>query len=684
MDACRPPWHNFRMALPPYPHARPSAIRAPVLPLCCLVLLLGFGCAARVQQTPPPESGPVPQAQQPRAIGDPTYLAELLTEARRLRLWEERLWHLLMHYRDDWFLGGVTSEADGPGFFNAPDGKTNPQAELEATLARFFTTEILEPGKQTAQCTFVARYHWLKARLGFDPARLPELPCKRFDRWFAALDPGSVSLVFASHYLNNPASVFGHTLLLLNKRGRPESARMLNYAVNFGAAVPQEEPGMLFAVKGLFGGYRGHFSLMPYYLKLREYRDIESRDLWEYQLRFPPEQLKRMVRHAWEMGSTYFDYYFLDENCSYHLLSLLEVANPELRLRDHFQVWAMPTDTLRVVLDQAGVGVKVSYRPSRGQQLRDKLAHLAAGEQELVYSLIASPDNSDSAAFVGLYPLRQAMVMDAAVDFYQYKIGAARGDADPELKAALRNLLLRRSRVAVQAIEPPPAQAPTPPERGHNSSRWAFGAGEANGAEAFQELSLQAAFHRLMSVDSGYPPNSQINSAYVRFRHEDKRNRTLLEELALADVVSLSPMTRLEKSPSWKISAVWRRARDGGCQDCVPFVLNAGVGAALQSSLFSREVYFAMVDISLNLEDDFDKGFRAGFGAEVGAMVDILPQWRVGLVGHTTNFSEGDRSVVESSALRQRFSFTTDLELNLDFLWLNDYREGKLTLGYYF
>ena len=40
--------------------------------------------------------------------------------------------------------------------------------------------------------------------------------------------------------------------------------------------------------------------------------------------------------------------------------------------------------------------------------------------------------------------------------------------------------------------------------------------------------------------------------------------------------------------------------------------------------------------------------------------------------------------MVESSAVRQRFSFSTDLELNLDFVWLNDYREGKLTLGYYF
>ena len=27
-----------------------------------------------------------------------------------------------------------------------------------------------------------------------------------------------------------------------------------------------------------------------------------------------------LVAHLWELGSTYFDYYYLSENCSYHIL----------------------------------------------------------------------------------------------------------------------------------------------------------------------------------------------------------------------------------------------------------------------------------------------------------------------------------------------------------------------------
>jgi hypothetical protein len=35
-----------------------------------------------------------------------------------------------------------------------------------------------------------------------------------------------------------------------------------------------------------------------------------------------------LLMHAWELGNASFDYFFFKENCSYHLLSLLEYADP--------------------------------------------------------------------------------------------------------------------------------------------------------------------------------------------------------------------------------------------------------------------------------------------------------------------------------------------------------------------
>ena len=81
-------------------------------------------------------------------------------------------------------------------------------------------------------------------------------------------------------------------------------------------------------------------------MKVQAYRDIENRDMWEYRLNLTPAQIDRLLMHAWELGNAYFDYFFFKENCSYHILSLLEYADPTLHLRDHFHFWTIPADTV--------------------------------------------------------------------------------------------------------------------------------------------------------------------------------------------------------------------------------------------------------------------------------------------------------------------------------------------------
>ena len=65
------------------------------------------------------------------------YLGDLQLQAQQKKLADARIWHLLLKYNKDLF-GGFTSEADGMDFFNSPQGKTNPESELQATLASFF------------------------------------------------------------------------------------------------------------------------------------------------------------------------------------------------------------------------------------------------------------------------------------------------------------------------------------------------------------------------------------------------------------------------------------------------------------------------------------------------------------------------------------------------------------------
>ena len=57
----------------------------------------------------------------------------------------------------------------------------------------------------------------------------------------------------------------------------------------------------------------------------------------------------------WELKQIQFDYFFFDENCSYRLLELLQVARPGLQLTTQFPLTAIPTDTVKAILSYKGV-----------------------------------------------------------------------------------------------------------------------------------------------------------------------------------------------------------------------------------------------------------------------------------------------------------------------------------------
>src|SRR5882724_6440016 len=69
------------------------------------------------------------------------YMAALIKKATDRRLYLDRHWLMLLHDRPDG-RGGFKSEADGPTFFLAPNGKTDTRAELVATLTAFGENRI--------------------------------------------------------------------------------------------------------------------------------------------------------------------------------------------------------------------------------------------------------------------------------------------------------------------------------------------------------------------------------------------------------------------------------------------------------------------------------------------------------------------------------------------------------------
>lgn len=620
------------------------------------------------------------------AAEDPGYLQELIDAARQKGLSQSRYWHLLIHYRSTLF-GGILSEADGAGFFLAPDGRSRPQAELEATLAKFFTDAPVGTSKQPAQCAFVARYRWLKETLGFDPKRLPELDCPRFKAWYAALNPKSITLIFPAAYMNNPSSMFGHTLFRVDQKDRTEQTEILDYTVNYAATVTTEN-GVLFAVLGITGGFKGNFSTIPYYLQVRKYSDMENRDIWEYRLSLTEEEIARMLMHAWELGNTTFTYYFFTQNCSYQLLPLLEVARPDLHLAEAFRYWTIPADTVRIIAAVPGLVEGISYRPSRGTQIRQKRALLSPEERELLRRIDRETALIDSELFNRLPVERQALLLDIAYDYTRYRIAKEETDLD-ETKKKQRALLQQRSALRVQSPQVAFTPVTAPPETGHETARVGVGLGWREG-NPFEEVTLRPAYQDLLDDDTGYTSGAQIELMNTRLRYYNREDRLTLHSLTFADIVSLFPLDPLFRKPSWKVSVGLETLSGAGCRDCRYFDLNVGSGSALESHLLRREVVYFFIELDGNAGRFFDPDYRAGVGGTIGLLADLASRWRVHLFSTYLTYPLGERSHDLKMSLQQRVTLQKNLALRVELTRRQEFgrrdfqNEAAMTLHYYF
>lgn len=595
------------------------------------------------------------------AAANPAYLEELVEKSRQLRLAERPEWHKLLHYVPDLVSPGVHSLIDSPQFFNAPDGKTHPQAELEATLASFYSDVEETAERQNPQCSFIARRAWLDQELGFDPRRLPSRDCKRYREWHAALNPQALTLVFASAYLNNPSSMYGHTLLRIDARDQDERTRLLAYALNF-AANTDETNGLIFAVKGLLGGYYGGYAILPYYMKVREYNDMENRDLWEYELALTPEELERVIRHAWEVQQAYFEYYFFDENCSYHLLRLLQVARPEMDLAGRFRWWAIPSDTVRAIADYPGLVARAVYRPASATVIRHRLSTMSEEERRLTRELSVRRLAPTDAKLSALPQERAAAALEAGYEYVNYRRVSGRRDvADPGELA--RELLVARSRLETPRQSPEVSGSDTRPELGHGSSRVALGAGRHAGRD-FGELRGRPAYHDVLDADEGYVRGAQIEFFSFALRAY-REGSTQLESFTPIDILSLSARDEFFQSWSWHIAGGWRRAfvRDGSRP--LATSVDGGAGAAW-SAAGNRALFYVFLDASTRLHSRLDEGFALGAGGRLGALVDVAPRWRMHAYVRALSYFLGEEDRPRSFGLGQQVSLGRDVALRFD------------------
>ena len=578
----------------------------------------------------------------------PLYAATHIDDQRLQQLANDPFWLSLGHYEAG-KLKGWRSYVSDKKFFLAADGAHHPDAELKATVDALYAPANL--GEKHPQCVYPARTRWLKDQLHLTD--LPAVDCAEFKQWFKDVAPHSAVMIFPAAYLNSPSSMFGHTLLRIDQADvQSNNTALLSYAINFGAYIEGSDNSILYAWKGLMGGYPGLFALVPYQEKLSEYRSLENRDLWEYRLNLTQVETERMVEHVWELKQIQFDYFFFDENCSYRLLELLQVARPGLRLTEQFPLTAIPTDTVKAV-KEAGLVEKIDYRPSRERELLERAKPLDGDEQQWVLKISDDQKQLQQAAFKALPRERQALIIDAAYRLGRYRANGLERDTARS----------QRSFELLRAINQNPApdlkiQPPGLPEDGHESRTWQAGIG-TRGDKAFGEYGLRMAYHDLNDNAEGFPLGAQIEILQMKLRQYEG-NHWQLQQLDLATIRSLTPRNALLQPWSWQVTGGLERVPGKHDDETLVAHVNGGAGSTWQ--LRDDMLGFALGTVRVEHNNDFSEAISPAAGFNTGVLWKN-PLGNLSLEAKGDFFTNGE--VRRSLSLNQQWELSRNLGLRL-------------------
>lgn len=521
------------------------------------------------------------------ATAQQTSIDTMLRLAEQAQLGRSAEWYKINQYHPSW--GGMKSRVDDPSFFLATDGKRDPQAELEATIRTAYDEGMAEQSKQPKLCRWVARYQYLSRSmksLGFD---YPAPRCEGFERWRYSLARDHVSLVFASIYLNSPASMYGHIFMRFDSEKAGEFNRLNDTTVGY-TVNSNGDFGPMFLANSLTGGFPGSFVSAPYFMKVREYADLENRDLWEYQTDFNPDEIDKMHAFIWQQSFTYADYYFFDDNCALMLLATLEAGRPSLDLVAAAKPWIAPLDTVKVIRD-AGLVVKKHYRPSQYStlisnveraptSLRTQAVALAHGMQ-----LPVIEGETDATA--------QAQLMDLALGILEYERNQKNSEQEA---AALSQFQLKlagvRSRVDAPA-EYLPAPAPVEsPDQGHDSLRVGMALGQVDGIN-YGQLNVRLGYHDGLDPHAGFSPGASSKMGDLYLRMNDKKVR--FERLDLFEVFLPSVRTDWYRPLTIKANLSIRREMQRS-DALAPTVLRVELGGGEGYRLGEHSQIYIIVD----------------------------------------------------------------------------------------
>lgn len=531
-----------------------------------------------------------------------------LDRAEQQNLAQDITWQRLMYANEK-----HDSDVTYSGYFISPEGQTNLKQELHANIQALFATAA---PNQSVRCRFPARSHWLMQQLHLSEQSLPTVACPELDEWMRQIKPYKATLIYATDFMGNPSSMFGHTLLRLDPKDQKQ-LNLVSYAVNYAATVTGGE-GWSFAWNGLTGQYPGEYSLMPYYRKVKEYGDLESRDLWEYELNLSPEETRFLVEHIWEMKHVSFPYYFVSDNCAYRLLGLIDLVRPTLNLKQQFKVAAIPVETIKAI-ERQGLVKQTVYRPALETQLLSQARQHGQSLAKAAHVLAFAEVKQMPIILQKYAALDRAKMLEMAYDDLYLQFTGRK--VEPRFaQPRLRQLLSLRSQIELEKQRQAPDTPKIDPTQAHEARYFSTQIGEVQGQKMI-ELGHRQAYHDLIDPQGGFRLGTQLLfwDGAIQYRDDEFK----LEHFDFLSVNSYNPITPFKTPLSWGFNLGWQQqALDSNGQ----FSENQQHGVAhlnLQmgySYADQKREHLCYVQLQNHLQAGkaLDKGWRIGLGPTLG------------------------------------------------------------------
>lgn len=603
--------------------------------------------------------------------------SQIIEQAINKELYKKNTWKKLLVYEDGLF--GLKSPIKNKDFFFAKDGATNPKAEMIATINAFYSRKNYKALDLHPQCRMIARKTWILKELGLSYDVLPNQKCPKYQQWSHKNKVTSISLIFSTGYLGNPASFFGHPLLKFNVEDERGNSSLLDYSLNYGALTGDNDDPISYSLKGLFGGYNAAFTHIQFFYHNHNYSEVELRDMWEYKLNLTQDQVDMIVMHAWEMLGREITYFFTQDNCAYRMAELINLVVDE-QILPQFVPYAIPHTMFdriaHMKLPNGEPLVKsLKYRPSRQTKLTKKYKSLNDDSTQLVLDVVNNKATLESIKFETKGIDEKIKITNTLIDYSMFLLAS---DKENKLYKKMRQkYLLARSKLPLQAIEKVDSEI-APIHEGQRPVLTRLSLGNTRDGVAFHDFEWRPAYYDLLSPDTGRLPFSSLAIWKMEMRLIEER--LILRELDFFDVSAFNiASTDLpgDGSFAWKFR-LGITSQSILCEECQVAAMKLGFGKAWEIDGKIAPYFF----IGPNLTSSLNDIGTTGSLSEIGTIITLSDDYRMIINQSYSKFYNQDEQYLETFSVDQRFGSerTWDIRLGYKYQLASEY---ELALSYY-